>query len=222
MTVSEFHHGKLPARGRDHVGLDSLRAPSVECSNGTGFLSHGSEREHMPDTAPDVEPHGCGPLQDQKHEPDSQDNEFVFTDDELVELELLRDQEIDTLVDTGLLSKEDRWNAECRQGFTLDVAEMTVHIVTGDWYPVKRLSYEVKNISLPRIVVDQLRVALRGIHEIDARANTFKRWSERESSVSSCHLLEKSDQFAADRLQAVSEAEEISKEQLRIRRPGAR
>ena len=87
----------------DHVDLNSLRAQSAEGSNRKEFLSHGSDREHMPDTAPDVEPYDCGPLQDQEHEPDSQDNEFVFTDDELVELEPLSDQEIDTLVDTGLL-----------------------------------------------------------------------------------------------------------------------
>ena len=61
---------------------------------------------------------------------------------------------------------------------------MTLEILTGDWYPVKALSYVVKNISLPPVVVDQLRAALRMIHEDDRRANTFKRWSERVSSAS--------------------------------------
>ena len=54
----------------------------------------------------------------------------------------------------------------------------------------KPLSYEVKNNSLLRVVVDQLRVALRGIHEIDGRANTFERWVERESSKSGCFEFE--------------------------------
>ena len=93
-------------------------------------------------------------------------------------------------MEAGLLPKDNRWNPECRQGFTLKVPEMAVSIVTGDCYPVKALTYEVKNISLPRVVVDQLRVALRGIHAMDARANTFERWSERESSESGCFELE--------------------------------
>lgn len=67
---------------------------------------------------------------------------------------------------------------------------MTLCIITGDWYPVKPVSYEVKNISLPRVVVDQLRVALRGIHKIDGRANTFERWVEREPSKSGCFEFE--------------------------------
>ena len=152
-------------------------------------IRHGFERERILATTPDNEPCDYRLVQDQESETTHDDN-LVFTDDEIVELELLRDQEIDCLIDNGLLPKEDRWNVDCRQGFVLPFPEMTLDIVTGDWYPVKPLSYEAKNISLPRVVIDQLRVALRAIHEIDRRANTFKRWSNRESSKSGCFEFE--------------------------------
>lgn len=163
----------LPSE-KDHLNLDSLHTHSADSLNSDTSSSHGSGHEHILDTALDDKPYDPGLVHDQEPKPNTQDDGFFFTDDELVELELLRDQEIDSLVDAGLLFKEDRWNDECRQGFTLSFPEMTIRIFTGDFYPVKALRYEVKNINLPRVVVDQLRVALRGIHKIDARANTFK------------------------------------------------
>lgn len=179
----------LPS-GKDQLDLDSLQPQSAESPNGNNCSSHVSGREHILETALDDEPYDHGLVQDLEPEQDTQDDDLNFTDDELVELELLRDQEIDSLVDAGFLSKDDRWNVECRQGFTLSFPEMAVYIVTGDRYPVSALTYEVKNIRLPRVVVDQLRVALRGIHETDARANTFERWRERESSESGCFEFE--------------------------------
>lgn len=176
-------------RRKKASGSDSLQDQSVASPNDDAVLSHGSDRDGMLATAPDNESCDFGLVQDQEPET-TPDDELVFTDDEIVELELLRDQEIDSLVDNGLLPKEGRWNIECREGFTLTFPEMTLGIVTGDWYPVKSLSYEVRNISLPRVVIDQLRVALRGIHDMDRRANTFKRWGERESSKSGCFEFE--------------------------------
>lgn len=181
--------GCLPS-GKDYLDPDSLQTQSAESLNDNNCSSHVSEREHMLQTALDDEPYDCGLVKDQRPELDIQDDDFEFSNDELVELELLRDQEIDNLVDAGLLPKNHRWNPECRQGFTLTFPEMAVCIVTGDRYPVKALSYQVKNISLPRVVVDQLRVALRGIHETDARANTFESWKGRESSESGCFEFE--------------------------------
>ena len=179
----------LPS-GKDQLDLASLQAQSAESPDGTNCSSHVSGREHILETALDDEPHDSGLVPDQESEPNTQDDDFGFTDDELVELELLRDQEIDSLVDARLLPKDDRWNPECRQGFTFTFPEMAIYVVTGDWYPVKALSYEVNNISLSRVVVDQLRVALRGIHESDARANTFERWRKRGSSESGCFEFE--------------------------------
>lgn len=52
-------------------------------------------------------------------------------EDELIELGLLRDEEIDRLVEHGLRAQEDRWNVECRKGLTLDFPEMISVIVTS-------------------------------------------------------------------------------------------
>ena len=46
--------------------------------------------------------------------------EFVFSEDELVELELLRNQEINSFVEQGLLPKGDRWNTERREQFVFE------------------------------------------------------------------------------------------------------
>ncbi len=145
----------LPSE-KDHLHLDSLQKQRAEFPNDDDFLSHRSESERIPGIAPDNEHFNHRLVRGQ--EPESGiHNDLGFTDDELVELELLRDQEIDTLVNHGLVPEEERWNVERRRGFTLSFPEMTLCVVTGDWYPIKPLSYEVKNISLPRVVVDQLR-----------------------------------------------------------------
>ena len=60
------------------------------------------------------------------------------------------------------------WNSD--KGLTLAFPEMTLAIVTGD--RVKPLSYVVRNVNLLRAVVDQLRLALRGIHESERRVKS--------------------------------------------------
>ena len=109
---------------------------------------------------------------------------MTFDDDDLVELQLLRDQEIDALAHQGLISKEDRWNPEHRLGFTFSYPEMALEISTGARYPVQPLTYLITNINLPRVVVDQLKVKLREIHALCRRLNTVDRWCERALSVS--------------------------------------
>ena len=107
-------------------------------------------------------------------------NEYTFDEEELVELALLRDEETDALVDAGFISKQDQWNDEHRDGFTFDYPEMTLRIFTGDGYPVKPLTQYIANISLPRLIVDRLRVKLRGMNEADRRSNSICRWRRRE------------------------------------------
>ena len=111
--------------GKDHLHLGSLQDQRAEFPNDDDFLSHGSERERIQGIAPDNEHNDHRLVQDQ--EPESAiHNDWVFTDDELVELELLRDQEIDMLVDHGLIPNEDRFNVEFRKDFTLSFPEMTL------------------------------------------------------------------------------------------------
>lgn len=47
-----------------------------------------------------------------------------FTEDELIELEFLRDQEIDSMIDDNLLSCNERFNTELRDGFRFEHPEM--------------------------------------------------------------------------------------------------
>ena len=80
----------LPS-GKDHLDLDSLQPQSAESPIDNNRSSHRSGGEHILETALDDEPCDCGLVQDQEPELDTQDDGFAFTNDELVELELLRD-----------------------------------------------------------------------------------------------------------------------------------
>lgn len=129
------------------------------------------------------------------------DKDLDVSEDELVELELLRDEEIDAFVEEGLLSKSERWNIDRRDGYHFLYPEMTLDIITGEKYPVEPLTYIVTNTSLPRVIVDQLRVALRAIYAHDTAANSLEKWCKRASSESGCfefkhvafHLSAKTD-----------------------------
>lgn len=103
-----------------------------------------------------------------------------FTVDELIELKLLRDQKIDALVNEGFVPHKDRWNPEHRDGFNFLYPEMALTITTGEGYPVRPLDYELKNPTPPRVVIDQLQVALRGIHAVSVQENTLDKWDKRE------------------------------------------
>lgn len=113
-----------------------------------------------------------------------------FSEEELVELEFLRDQEIDAMLEQDLLPDKNRWNEQYREGFCFDYPEMALHISTGIAYPVKPLTHQINNISLPRSVFDQLRDILRKSHEVDCQTNTYEKWCKRGSSGSGCFEFE--------------------------------
>ena len=113
-----------------------------------------------------------------------------FSQDELVELEFLRDEEIDAFVVQEFLPQEERWNVDRRDGFHFVYPEMTLDIVTGSHYPVKALTYQLTNTCLPRVVIDQLRAALRDIHAKDTSANTMEKWLSRLASEHGCFEFE--------------------------------
>ena len=74
--------------GKDHLHLDSLQDQRVEIPNDDDFLSHGSERERISSIALGNEHFDHRLVQGQELESGIHNN-LVFTDDELVELELL-------------------------------------------------------------------------------------------------------------------------------------
>ena len=103
----------------------------------------------------------------------------AFAEEDVVELELLRDQEIDALINHELLPSHERWNTELRHGFTFSYPEVVVEITTGHPYPVGLPTYQVVNRTMPARVVDKLRIVLRGIVERDSRSNTVEKWIAR-------------------------------------------
>ena len=120
--------------------------------------------------------------------PDAQTNSF--TEDELLELELLRDQEIDAIVEAGFLDKEERWNPKYRDGFHFNFPEMAIDIKTGFGYPVSGLTYNVTNVSLPNVIIDQLRIALRALSREHGSINCYERWYQRHSTPTGCFEFE--------------------------------
>lgn len=105
----------------------------------------------------------------------------TFTEDDGIELELYRDLEIDALVEEALIPEDERLNVEMRNGFTLSNPEVLVEITTGHPYPAGPLECQVKNLTLPRIITDRLRVALRHSMQDDNETNGIK-WTNRETN----------------------------------------
>ena len=127
----------------------------------------------------------------------------IFTADELTELRLLREEEIAALVEQSLLDEELRLNPELLNGFTFTYPEMKLIVETGASYPAKPVNYCVENIELPRLVVDDLRVALRQIASRDSEINTLDSWKDRAASdygrfdfaMTSLHLASKTAEY---------------------------
>lgn len=122
----------------------------------------------------------------------------------MIELELLRDQEIDALVEEALIPEEERWNVEMRNGFTLSHPEILLEIKTGHPYPAGPLECQVKNLTIPRIIVDRLRVALRQSMQNDNEANGLENWTRRaklrscepfECEMAALHVARKTKEF---------------------------
>lgn len=106
----------------------------------------------------------------------------TFSDDELVELSLLRAKEVDELVEHGLLDASRRFDEGLLDIIILSYPELTISLHTGPTYPAEQLQVEVENISLPRLVVDELRNAAREIVARDTDTNNYEGWSRRSYS----------------------------------------
>lgn len=113
----------------------------------------------------------------------------VWSDEDLVELHFVRAKEIDALVDQAILSEKQRYSDELHQGFTLRYPELVLEIVTGDHYPVKPLTFETTNSTLPRVVIDGLREELRQIVFDDEKPSLAEEWRNRAE----CDNLESAD-----------------------------
>lgn len=106
----------------------------------------------------------------------------TFSDNELVELSLLRANEVDELVEHGLLDASRRFDEDLLDILVLSRPELTVTLHTGPTYPAEQLQVDIENISLPRVTVDELRNAVREIVVRDADTNNYGEWSRRSHS----------------------------------------
>lgn len=148
-------------------------------------------------------------------------SDLALSDEELIQLKLLREEEIDKLVEQGLLNQDQRWEPELLDGFTLSYAEMHLVIKTGDSYPVQPLNFRVENVSLPRLVVDDLRIALRQTAMADSKTNRLEAWNTREESnvygyfdfaMTALHLATQTKQFLVDYRKDAENKAELTKE----------
>lgn len=106
----------------------------------------------------------------------------IFSDEDLVELSLLRANEIDELVEHGLIDASHRFDEDLLDILVLSYPELTISLHTGPTYPAEQLQVEIENISLPRLAVDELRNAVREIVARDADTNNYDGWRRRAHS----------------------------------------
>ncbi|KAF3904275.1 hypothetical protein AA313_de0206875 [Arthrobotrys entomopaga] len=106
-------------------------------------------------------------------------NEITFTEDDLIELSFLREEEIDKMVECGLINPDSRFDESLRERIVFSYPELILTLETGPRYPVFPLSYTIDNLTLPRLVIDNLRISLRNIMVTFDDTNAIKRWTSR-------------------------------------------
>ncbi|UNI22133.1 hypothetical protein JDV02_008052 [Purpureocillium takamizusanense] len=97
------------------------------------------------------------------------------SDDDLIQLSVLRDEETDSLVEEGHISAERRWDSPLESTLVFAYGEMALHITPGAAYPIAQPTWEIINHSMPIDAVDALRRRLRGIVAEGALVNTLGR-----------------------------------------------
>ena len=105
-----------------------------------------------------------------------------FSEDDLIQLSLLRDEETDDLINAGLLGPEHRLSSPLDSRLCFAHEELVLQITAGIQYPVVAPEYEVINLSLSRKDVDRLRGRLREAVAKAATTNNPEKWLDRENS----------------------------------------
>ncbi|KAK6526397.1 hypothetical protein TWF694_004992 [Orbilia ellipsospora] len=105
--------------------------------------------------------------------------QILFTEDDIIELSFLREEEIDKMVESGMIASDSRFDESLREKIVFSYPELILTLETGDRYPVFPPSYTLDNLTLPRLVVDNLRISLRNIMVAFDDANAIKRWTSR-------------------------------------------
>ncbi|KAI1409432.1 hypothetical protein F5Y13DRAFT_170412 [Hypoxylon sp. FL1857] len=107
-------------------------------------------------------------------------NDVELSDDDFVELSLLRDFEIDELIKAGFLGEDEQLRAPLDKEIIFKHDELDLHVTAGPRYPAVPVTWMIENYTVPRQVVDELRAQLRRIVEAAAVTNNFSKWKRRE------------------------------------------
>ncbi|KAF3095350.1 hypothetical protein TWF103_010319 [Orbilia oligospora] len=115
---------------------------------------------------------------------------LTFTEDDLIQLSLLRDEEIDQIISSSLLPESQRFDPSLHESLTFTQPELILILTTGPHYPVLPLSYTLQNLTLPRLIIDNLRVELRKIMVTFSENESITRWLTREDNEQNYGIYE--------------------------------
>lgn len=107
----------------------------------------------------------------------------VFSDEDLIQLSFLRDEEVDSLVLTGDLDEECRLDSPLEKAVAFKFPEIILHVNPGPYYPVLLGSegfFTIENIQMSRVPCDALRARLLHIYDEALQTNTLSMWEARD------------------------------------------
>jgi hypothetical protein len=108
------------------------------------------------------------------------DSQPQLSDDELVELALLRDFERDALIAERFLSLEAPSLRPLDGELVFDFGDVRLIVTAGPTYPACSVGWRIENRALSRDSVDALCERLRDIVEAAKTTNNLVRWRSRE------------------------------------------
>ncbi|KAF9873210.1 hypothetical protein CkaCkLH20_09373 [Colletotrichum karsti] len=109
--------------------------------------------------------------------------DLEFSEEDIVQLSLLRDEETDALIDAGFLSDDHRLSSPMDDVLCFTHEELILQVTAGIHYPVRAPAFDLINLTLSRRDIDGLRATLRGMIEEAAETNCVEKWLDRENST---------------------------------------
>ncbi|CCF34379.1 hypothetical protein CH063_06390 [Colletotrichum higginsianum] len=106
-----------------------------------------------------------------------------FSEENILQLSLLRDEETDALIDAGFLSDDHRLSSPMDGVLCFTHQELILQVTAGPHYPVTAPFFDLINLTLSRKDMDGLRATLRCVIEEAAETNCVEKWLDRENST---------------------------------------
>ncbi|PKS05642.1 hypothetical protein jhhlp_008161 [Lomentospora prolificans] len=107
----------------------------------------------------------------------------VFSEEDLVQLSFLRDEEVDTLVSAGHLAENCRLDTPLEGTVEFSFPEIILRVTPGPFYPILVESegfLTIENLQMSRAPCDALRARLLSIYDEALQTNTLSMWEARE------------------------------------------